>query len=358
MKILRRRPRACLVAVAAIALGGATFTTGAQETRASETMQDWAAPQGDFSVLTYNVKGLPEPIALGRTEMLERIGERLANMRKAGRQPSIVVLQEAFTPEARRIAAISGYRYVIAGPGVADATAIPASAGMNRDRSWMLGETQGPQLDSGLILMTDLPVVSVRRAAFPRAACAGFDCLANKGVLLVTLNVPGRGQVAIATTHFNSRGASWAPEPHTQAAYKAQADYLADFLRRAWAGDVPLIVAGDFNRGQRPYRMKVLPAAMARVSAGEPVTEALATSHAARLVSRPDADDAGWIIGHARDMQFLVPAKGATLAPVSASVPFGSEPDGASLSDHFGFVVNYAIERDAGAASSGADFTA
>lgn len=30
MKILRRRPRACLLAIAAVALGGATFTTGAR----------------------------------------------------------------------------------------------------------------------------------------------------------------------------------------------------------------------------------------------------------------------------------------------------------------------------------------
>lgn len=358
MKILRRRPRACILALSAIALGGATLTTGVQEIRASEAVQDWASPQGDFSVLTYNVKGLPEPIVFGRTEMLERIGERLGKMRKAGRQPSVVVLQEAFTAEARRIAQVSGYRHAIPGPGVADKTDAPASAGNSRNRSWMLGETQGPQLDSGLMLLTDLPVVSVRRAAFPRAACAGFDCLANKGVLLVTLDVPGRGHVAVATTHFNSRGASWAPEPHTKAAYKAQADYLSDFLRATWSGDAPLIVAGDFNRGQRPYRMEILPAAMERVSSNGPVTEALAASHAAQMVSSDDADDARWIVGHARDMQFLVPAKGARLAPVAASVPFGSEPDGTSLSDHFGFIVNYAIDREPDDVSSRADITA
>jgi len=30
-----------------------------------------------------------------------------------------------------------------------------------------------------------------------------------------------------------------------------------------------------------------------------------------------------------------------SLLPIAASVPFGSEPDGISLSDHFGSVVSY-----------------
>lgn len=355
MKFIRRRPRACLLALAATALGGATFTTGARETHAMEANGDWAAPRGDFSVLTYNVKGLPQPIAFGRTQMLERIGLRLAAMRRRGRQPSVVVLQEAFTPEARRIAELSGYAHVIDGPARETTNPVAASAGMDRQRSWFLGERQDPQLDSGLILLSDLPVISVRRSAFPRAACAGFDCLANKGVLLVTLEMEDGSRIAVATTHFNSRGASWAPIPDTQSAYKAQADYLAQFLSREWDGTVPLVVAGDFNQGQRPYRMEVLPAAIRSLAPTRRVSEALSFSREASLVPDADRRDAKWIVERARDMQFLVPGAEKALIPVAASVPFGSEAGGESLSDHFGFVVNYAIEREPSDAASRGD---
>ena len=45
-----------------------------------------------LSVMTYNVNGLPWPIALGRDAALGRIADRLAGMRRAGRQPHIVLL--------------------------------------------------------------------------------------------------------------------------------------------------------------------------------------------------------------------------------------------------------------------------
>jgi len=345
MKLVRRRPRACLLAAAAMALGGATFATGARETYAMEAPEGWAAPRGDISVLTYNVKGLPRPVAFGREEMLERIGLRLAAMRRAGQQPAVVVLQEAFTPEARRIGKLAGYAHVIDGPAQDSANLSPASAGMNRERSWLLGETQAPRLGSGLVLLSDLPVVSVRRSAFPRQACAGFDCLANKGVLLAVLELPGKGRVAVATTHFNSRGASGAPVRDSQAAFKAQAHYLSQFLRREWDGAVPLVIAGDFNRGQRPYRMAVLPRSIESLAPSRPIAEGLSASQSRQLVASRDRGDAQWIVERARDMQFLVPGTDGSLTPVAAWVPFGSEPDGESLSDHFGFVVNYAIER-------------
>lgn len=345
MKLLRRRPWACLTIGIGIALGGANFASGTSASKHQE-VASWSKPQGDLSVMTYNVKGLPEPIVPGRREMLERIGVRLAAMRSAGRQPSIVVLQEAFTADARRIAELAGYAYVLPGPARADTNEVTGATA--RPRSWLLGETLAPQLDSGLLMLSDFPIVAASRAAFPRSACAGFDCLANKGVLVAIVNVPGKGPVAVAATHLNSRGASGAPEPHTQMAYgdqiKFMASLLSRFRARKGAGDLPLIVAGDFNQGQRKFRTKVLRAALTQIAKG-PVAESLSFSLNHGLVEAGDADDAVWIAHHARDMQFVVPGRKAAVVPLATSVPFGREADGGSLSDHYGFVVSYAIEE-------------
>ena len=55
------------------------------------------------------------------------------------------------------------------------------------------------------MLLSDFPIESVRRAAFPADACAGFDCLAAKGAMLVTVSIPGKGRVAKKTNRVISR---------------------------------------------------------------------------------------------------------------------------------------------------------
>jgi len=58
--------------------------------------------------MTHNVKDLPWPIAQGRAAAPRAIGDRLAAMRGAGRQPTVVVLQEAFIDEAKAIGDLAG----------------------------------------------------------------------------------------------------------------------------------------------------------------------------------------------------------------------------------------------------------
>ena len=53
----------------------------------------------ELSVLTYNVRGLPWPLALGRADALKDIGAELARMRREGRQPDVVLIQEGFRGE-------------------------------------------------------------------------------------------------------------------------------------------------------------------------------------------------------------------------------------------------------------------
>ena len=80
-----------------------------------------AAPPGgarstEISVLTYNVRGLPWPLAGGRAKALKAIGAELATMRRDGRQPDVVLIQEGFRGEVGDLVEASGYHYWARGP--------------------------------------------------------------------------------------------------------------------------------------------------------------------------------------------------------------------------------------------------
>src|SRR4051812_31015385 len=74
------------------------------------------APAAHLSVMSYNVHGLPWPLNSGRPKALRAIRDRLAAMRVQGNQPHLVLLQEAFSGDAKAIARKSGYRFVVSGP--------------------------------------------------------------------------------------------------------------------------------------------------------------------------------------------------------------------------------------------------
>ena len=303
-------------------------------------------PDEPLSLLTYNVHGLPWPVVEDRSADLERIGERLAWMRQRGEQPSVVVVQEAFTAQAARIGRIGGYAYSAVGPSWSErdpVAAAPAERLLAASADPWKGETEGRWEGSGLRLFSDFPILSVKRMAFPEGDCAGFDCLANKGVMLVTLDLPGRGPVQIATTHLNSRAASGVPDSRSIIAWRRQVALLGDFLRREADPARPLILAGDFNVGDAPGRRPAITAEVeglktALAGAGG---EGLRTCIAQGRVDRPQ--DAAYIIRRSRDFEFFYSGRAAELSAERASVPFGREPDGSALSDHYGFMVRYRI---------------
>ena len=313
--------------------GGMTVASAAPSPRRAEaTPLSFASPaSGELTVLTYNVKGLPWPVATGRDQALARIGERLAAMRREGRQPGVVVLQEAFTPQAKAIGTAAGYAWQVQGPYARSEPGNPVGG------SWYLGETQAAMLDSGLAIFSDYPVLAVERSVFPQGDCAGYDCLAAKGVLLVTLNVPGAGPVTVAATHLNSRKASGAPFARANAAYSRQAAFLGDALRARTQASGPLIFAGDFNRGDRPSRIAALDAAL------DPSAEALGRLADAGRLEGLQRGDISTIRRRGRDMQFASDGRMLRVEPIAADVPFGTEPDGTMLSDHLGYVVSYRL---------------
>lgn len=300
-----------------------------------------------FSVLTYNVEGLPWPIASGRPANLAAIGDRLKDLRSRGQAPHVVVLQEAFTTDAQAIGRAAGYRYVVNGPSAdhappADvpADAIVAKSAFAAAARWWSGETEGKMLGSGLQLLSDYPIVAIRRMVFPATDCAGYDCLANKGAMLVRVAVPGLATpVDIVTTHLNSRTASGVAKARADQAYARQVDMMTSFVERARDPRNPLIVAGDFNMGKTPQRRAVLFGRIAhRWNIAGTVQDALGQAARDGL---PMPQDAIASARRAKDWQFFAPGHAARLELAGIAVPFGREPNGDMLSDHVGYVAYF-----------------
>lgn len=186
---------------------------------------------GEISVLTYNVRGLPWPLALNRGKALREIGRELAAMRQAGRQPDVVLIQEGFRREVADLVRESGYGYWASGPG----------GGL------------GKLTSGGLHVLSDAPILEVRTTAYDH--CAGFDCLANKGAMMVRL-APAWSPtpIDVVNTHMNARKASGAPRTRTLSAHRGQTRELSAFVKTHRAAAHPLLVGGDFNIRNSPTR--------------------------------------------------------------------------------------------------------
>lgn len=307
------------------------------------------APPEHLSVMSYNVHGLPWPMTRGRAKALRAIRDRLAGMRVTGDQPHLVLLQEAFTGDAKAIALKTGYKYVVNGPSRGDRvaeTAGPRTKQFARGGHWLKGEGDGTLADSGLLVLSDYPVLEVKRMPYARHACAGFDCLANKGMVLVRVAVPGAAQpLTVVDTHMNSRGASGVRHRRADTAYAWQAEQLRTFVRNNVPAAAPAIVAGDFNIGRTDYRRAMITGG-GGVLPGSADALRTALGNGLRL---PDQASAQAVVAMGNDWMFARGGCSTSLTLESVAVPFGREPNGASLSDHLGYVAHYRVENSASA---------
>ncbi|QJU60343.1 sphingomyelin phosphodiesterase [Sphingomonas sp. AP4-R1] len=300
-----------------------------------------------LSVMTYNVEGLPFPVRIGRADKLRQIGATLATLRAEGRQPHVVVLQEAFSADAKAITAQAGYRYAVNGPA---STLQGAQATSTADRrfadaaSLFRGERSGKWADSGLRIASDYPILAVRRMAYPAYACAGFDCLANKGVLAVTIRVPGLPEpVAVVATHLNSRMSSHAPAARSLYAYQRQVDALGDFVRKVVPDNIPFVLAGDLNVGRQIDRRSYLIRNTALWRQSAPLDVAMARCLPDPACNKSNLVDLRYSFRRARDWQFYSPGQRAALQVTAVSGLFGHDAKGAMLSDHVGYVASYLV---------------
>lgn len=311
----------------------------------------WALPlqaqdPTELSVLSYNIEGLPWPARTGRGEDLSRIADQLQALRADGRQPHVVLFEEAFSHKARAVARQAGYRYIVDGPSASD-TGAPetslADRAFHAAARFFAGEKWGKWRGSGLRIASDYPILAVKRMAY--STCAGMDCLANKGAVLVTIAVPGVSQpVAIVDTHLNSRRAARVSIDRSFYAYQRQVDALSEFVRTNVQPGMPFIVAGDFNAGQEPRRRDYLLQRAAAWRSDTPVRAALDTClQAGDLCATDNRPDLAFSQKRGRDYQLFASSGSANLTLKSMAALFGHDADGRMLSDHVGYAATYTI---------------
>jgi endonuclease/exonuclease/phosphatase family metal-dependent hydrolase len=308
------------------------------------------APMGggvSLNVMTYNIKGLPWIVTGDRSAELAAIGDRLRAMRARGAGPDVVVLQEAFSSDARAIAARAGYAHVAYGPGSGE-MARPDPQPPMPDRYAWRGEGYGSFVSSGLVLMSDHPIAGIRRAAFPRTACAGYDCLANKGVLLARISVPGLGlPVQIMTAHMNSRIPTRTPIAHANEAFARQMAAFDRFVAANADPRLPMIFGGDLNLDSDPHRIAVLRQSSARWSRVQRDTGPTAIFAVCGRASTPCRPAVGFaeITKKKRnnDWQLSFASAGVMVRPVAAAIRFMPDPAGRTLSDHQAVEVSYRL---------------
>jgi endonuclease/exonuclease/phosphatase family metal-dependent hydrolase len=313
-----------------------------------EASKDGQELSTTLSVLIYNIEGLPWPARRNRGPLIDRIADELARMRARGASPDVVLLQEAFTKRGANIGLKAGYLNQVQGPLAGDApTQSEATAGHAGGRQFWKGERSGKLLNAGLYVLSDYPVVAVHRRAFSKHACAGFDCLAAKGVLLVRVRVPGvPAPVDIMTTHMNSAGrAAGVPLERTLAAHRFQTLESARFIESARDPENPLILGGDFNMKRSPdrlaYFLTMKPYAIVRQ---------WCTERPGACDVRMSWDgDAPWL--DTQDLQAFDNGASVKLRPVRVEALFDGPDAGGKLSDHDAYLVNYRLSWAATGAS-------
>ncbi len=297
-----------------------------------------ASPDGiDLKVLIYNIEGLQWPARKGRAKHLREIGETLRNLRERGEAPDIVLFQEAFSPAAKRAVARTGYPVIVRGPSRKARSVYSIGTKLPDRARPAKGELGVKLMSSGLIIASRLPIVEIISDAYSRRSCAGFDCLANKGVVLARIKLPGAPEpIDIANTHMNARGASKvSPERHL-ASHRAQTQELAQFLENHHNPSNALILAGDFNMARSVDRFSSF-----RAHHPMQVVHEYCRDRPTCAVEMSWDGDAPWM--DTQDLQFFSSGARVRIAPVGVRAMFDGSPGSPRLSDHDGFEVTYRL---------------
>ncbi len=349
-----KRPRLLAMSTVAIVLA-AVFSTNASGGQSPDgpvppaPLVITASPDGvremDLRVMTFNVAGLPGPLRKTRSDALQLIGDEFAKMRAMGTAPHVLVLQEAFTDEARAIGKRAGYAYERFGPDENSAPLFKSAQKMPEllaTRYARNGEGLGKIVGSGLAIFSDLPISDAQMTAFGADDCAGTDCFANKGVMLVNIAIPGlAGGIDIANTHMNSLKAAGKPYSRSLMAYQRQSDVLRAFIDSKAKTSVPMIFAGDFNASETRDRFQYLERTL---GPEQEVFEICAQLKGCAL-------DIGKVMGGfwqaSLDLHWIRPSAGVDMAPVNVAWAFQKPVQGTMLSDHKALTVTYHLRWQA-----------
>ena len=312
--------------------------TCAQATPAAIVQSPDGSSSTTLKVLTFNIEGLGWPARSGRANELRRIGEHLAAMRADGSAPDVILFQEMFSGAAKNAVAASGYPAIESGPrrttrGPRSAEPLPGHSSVKR------GEVGVHFAGSGLAIASRYPIVATDMLAYGTQACAGIDCLANKGIMLARIAIPGvPTPIDIYDTHLNSRGASKSPEPRNRAAHDRQALEASQFIDATHNDDFPIVFGGDFNMKHSEPRWQ-------NFSHHQSLTLAhrvCADKSSGCEVRMSWDNDEPWM--DTQDLQFFWNGSATTIRPIRVEALFDGSPNSPQLSDHDGFMVTYELK--------------
>jgi endonuclease/exonuclease/phosphatase family metal-dependent hydrolase len=160
-------------------------------------------------LLSYNIWGLPGWMTGARSGRYPQIARELERL-----DPDIVLLQEAWTAEARKSAPAPG--------------------------SWWIARAAGQDTffqQSGLMTLSKFPIIGGEFHPFSQAALP--DRWVNKGVLKTTISLPGGSILNVWNVHLQAGGAD--------AIRRSQVQELVALVQAAEDGQIADLVGGDFN---------------------------------------------------------------------------------------------------------------
>lgn len=299
---------------------------------------DGATRSTELKVLTFNIEGLGFPARIGRGPQLRQIGEHLAAMNRAGTGPDVVMFQEMFSDAAKAAVAASGYPAISSGPARTTRATAPSAGKLPGKASIKRGEVGLHLAGSGIAIASRYPIVLTQNQAFGSTACAGLDCLSNKGVVMARIVVPGvPSPIDLYNTHMNSRGASKAPAPRNLAAHDRQALQASRFIDDTHDDAFPIVFGGDFNMRHSEPRWENFTRYQKMTLVHRTCVEAASGC----AVEMSWDGDAPWM--DTQDLQFYWPGDPVTIRPVRVEALFDGRPGSPQLSDHDGFMVTYRL---------------
>jgi endonuclease/exonuclease/phosphatase family metal-dependent hydrolase len=291
-----------------------------------------------LSVLTYNVEGLAWPARTGRAGDLRRIGAHLAALRAAGKAPDVVLFQEVFSGPAKKAVLATGYPAIVPGPRRTTPHMRMFTARLPDRANLRRGEVGLRLTGGGLVIASRHPVLLTRNQAYGRRSCAGLDCLANKGIMLARITMPGVPvPIDVYDTHMNSRGASRVAAPRNLAAHGRQATEASAFIDRSHDDRYPIVFGGDFNMRRSQARWENF----TRYQPMQLVHRVCMQPGSGCDVRMSWDDDEPWV--DTQDLQFFQSGPGIAIRPIRVEALFDGGPNGPTLSDHDGFLVTYRL---------------
>ncbi len=272
-----------------------------------------------FTVLSYNIKGLPHITAPTWSNERYSIMAKILKQRITDKTaPDVVLLQEAFSKDTLPLIQQSGYPYYAQGP---------SSQGVDSQGSFK------KVLNAGLYILSRYPILESGVINFERKICGTWDCQANKGVQYIKIKVPGlQPMVTIFNTHMQS-GIEY-DLVRIQQLSQTTSQFVLDHTDSSEL----FIFGGDFNSSPDLASFTVLKNNLPLVSAGE---TCLFLDLQCLILNNTNPD---FIFEKSIDHIFLMKSQTSFVTPLSVVRNFTEMHKGKTLSDHLGYEANFIFQ--------------